>query len=240
MPFLRKWGGLGEEVFKLKAMRAKTMIANTAFCARTAELRRAAAPLLVPWLLTSLLLLATVGCGRTYDYPYAKEPNPIKEEYVIGVADVLSISVWRNQELNTTIAVRPDGTITMPLVGDVKADGLTPSELKTKVTKRLAEYIKDGATVTVSVTGVNSYYVTVSGQVSRPGVIGANHYLSVGEAVALAGGPTRFASPQDAVLLRRRKDGTTKRIPINYTAVANGSSPEMDLVLYRGDKVHVP
>ncbi len=191
-------------------------------------------------LLLVMALAALSGCGRVYDYPYAKEPNPEKQEYVIGVADVLSISVWRNQELNTTIAVRPDGTITMPLIGDVKAGGSTPSQLKSRVAERLTEYIKDGAAVTVSVNSVNSYYVTVSGQVSRPGVLKAKHYLTIGEAVALAGGPTRFASPADTVLLRRGKDGQIRRIPIHYGRLASGAAPEMDLVLFRGDKVFVP
>jgi polysaccharide export outer membrane protein len=105
-----------------------------------------------------ILFVLLGACGGTvrYDYDYAKEPDPRRNEYVIGVADHLAIKVWKNPDLSTDAAVRPDGTITMPLIGDLTADGKTPSRLKEEITKALAKYVRDeGAVVTVAVTGVN-------------------------------------------------------------------------------------
>lgn len=183
---------------------------------------------------------ALFGCGpRLYDYPYAKEPDPRAAEYVIGVSDELRISVWRNDELSTGVVVRPDGTVTLPLVGDMTAAGLTPTELKESIKKNLTAYVKD-ATVTVSVTGVNSYRVTVSGQVARPGVIESKRYLTVSDAIASAGGPTRFADSESVVVVRRGLDGKTRRIPINYKELAAGRALEQNIVLLRDDQVYVP
>ncbi len=180
------------------------------------------------------------GCGpKVYNYPYAKEPDPRTSEYVIGVSDELSISVWKNNELSTGVVVRPDGTVTLPLVGDVTAKGLTPTQLKDAIKKKLEAFVKD-ATVTVSVIQVNSYSVTVSGKVARPGVIESKRFLTVGDAIASAGGPTRFADSESVVVVRRGPDGKTRRIPINYEELAAGRRLEQNIVLVRDDQVYVP
>ena len=192
--------------------------------------------------LSLLLLLALTACsGGVPDYPYAKEPDPRGTEYVIGTSDALEISVWKNGELDTKTTVRPDGTITMPLIGDVTAAGLTPTQLKKEITKRLSAYIREeDAIVTVAVSGVNSYYVTVSGNVSGPGRYSAQTYLTVSDAIALAGGPNRFASPEDTIVVRRNPDGSVRRIPVNYELIKEGEGLQMDVVLLRGDQVFVP
>ncbi len=189
-----------------------------------------------------VLCLSLAGCASAPNrYPYAKEPNPQQVEYVIGVADGLRITVWKNSELNTEIEVRPDGTITMPLVGDIRAAGLTPTQLKAEISKRLQNYIREeGAYVTVAVTAVNSYRFTVSGNVTQPGMYTSRQYLTVSEAVALAGGPNRFASPSDAVLIRKEPQGSIKRIPIDYDAIMSGKAPEQNLVMMRGDTLYMP
>ncbi len=190
----------------------------------------------------SILGVFVLACapGST-GYPYAQEPDPRRGEYVVGVTDVLSVQVWRNPDLNTLASVMPDGTITMALVGRVQAAGKTPSEIQRAITQALAAYIKDqGATVTVAVTRVNSYRVTVSGNVTHPGVLEATRYLRVSEAISLAGGPNRFASPNDTVLIRVGPDGTVRRIPIQYGELEAGRRPEQDLVLMRGDRINVP
>lgn len=188
------------------------------------------------------LALSPASCGGGIpDYPYAEEPDPRGSEYVIGTSDALEISVWKNGELDTKTTVRPDGTITMPLIGDVTAAGLTPTELKREITKRLSAYIRqEDAIVTVAVSGVNSYYVTVSGNVTGPGRYASQTYLTVSDAIALAGGPNRFASPEDTIVVRRNRDGSVKRIPINYELLKEGQGLQMDLVLLRGDQVFVP
>jgi len=189
-----------------------------------------------------VVCLSLAGCGSAPPrYPYAKEPNPQLSEYVIGVADALRITVWKNDELNSEIEVRPDGTITMPLIGDIRAAGTTPTQLKTEIGKRLQSFIKEeGAYVTVAVTSVNSYRFTVSGNVTSPGMFTSRQYLTVAEAVALAGGPNRFAAPGETVIIRRDDAGRTRRIPVDYDAIMAGKAPEQNLVLVRGDTLYMP
>lgn len=191
--------------------------------------------------LTLVLTLAACGPGTSH-YPYAEEPNPAQREYVIGVSDSLRVSVWKNPELTTETRVRPDGTITMPLIGDVVAAGRTPTELKQAVSDKLRAYIReDAAVVTVAVLEVNSYRVTVAGQVQQPGMYASRDFLTVADAIALAGGPNRFASPDEAVLIRRDpRSGQVRRIPIDYSEIAKGKALEQNLVLMAGDTIFVP
>jgi polysaccharide biosynthesis/export protein len=187
-----------------------------------------------------LVLAACATTPRTA-YDYSKEPDPRHREYVIGVADVLSVTVWKSPELSRDVTVRPDGTITLPLIGDLPADGRTPTQIRDAVTTQLAKYVRqEGAVVTVAVTGVNSYSFTVSGSVEHPGVYTSKKYVTVLEAVQLAGGPTRFASASQTRLMRRDQEGAFRAIPIDYPAVLEGKQPEANLALMRGDQLHVP
>lgn len=189
----------------------------------------------------ALLLLAAACGGTVVNYDYSREPDPRRSEYIIGVADALNISVWKNPDLSTHAVVRPDGTITMPLVGDLKAAGRTPSQLKEDVTRQLANFIRDeGAVVTVAVTGVNSYSFVVSGNVERAGVFTAVKYVTVIEAVQLAGGPNRYASPEKLKLFRHDKDGKMHVIPIDYQALQTGKRPDANLALLSGDQLFMP
>ncbi len=193
----------------------------------------------------SFLFLLSLSCATTTheisDYDYSKEPDPRRSEYVIGVADVLSILVWKYPDLSRDVTVRPDGTITLPLIGDLTANGRTPSQLKSEVVAQLAKYVRDeSAVVTVAVTTVNSYSFTVSGAVERPGVFSSNKYVTVLEAIQLAGGPNRFANPRAMQVMRRDGAGAVRIIPIDYPALLDGSRPEMNVVLLAGDQVYVP
>jgi len=192
-------------------------------------------------ILTTLVALL-MACGTPpSNYPYEKEPDPRRSEYVIGVSDSLRIRVWKNPELNTDIEVRPDGTITMPLLGDVNAAGLTPTELKKEIGRALTQYVKEaGAVVTVAVTEVKSYTVTVTGHVLQPGVYSSRQFMTVADAVALAGGPDRFAKVEEAVLIRQNPKGGVRRIPINYEAIQKGEQLRQNLVLLRGDTIFFP
>jgi polysaccharide export outer membrane protein len=185
--------------------------------------------------------LAVAGCSAAPPrHDYAKEYDPSKHEYVVGISDQLRVTVWKNPDLSTDATVRPDGTITLPLLGDLKAAQRTPTEIRGEIQKRLSAYVKDeGAVVTVAVTGVNSYRFTVAGNVEHAGVFTSQSYVSVAEAVAMAGGPTRFASPSQTVIVRQQ-DGKTRRIPVPYDDVRSGDHPEKDLVLVAGDTVFVP
>ena len=176
-------------------------------------------------------------------YDYAKEPDPSKAEYVLGIGDHLAINVWENPNLTTDAVIRPDGTITMPLIGDLKAAGETPSSLKNMIKARLSDFIKlnAGSEITVAVKSANSYRITVSGEVNHPGVITADHYVSVAEAIAQAGGFTRFAKRNDMMLQRRDpQTGRTRQIPLVYDLLVDGSHPEMNLVMIAGDSLYVP
>lgn len=190
-----------------------------------------------------VLLASAAACSGppNIKYDYAQEPDPSKLEYVIGIADALTINVWKNGELSTSAIVRPDGMITMPLIGDLKAVGRTPSEIRDEVARQLARYIREESpVVTVAVTGVNSYSFVVSGNVEKAGVFSSPKYVTVLEAVQLAGGPNRYASPERTQLFRWGKDGKVRVIPINYEDLQTGKRLEANLTLMSGDLIHVP
>lgn len=196
------------------------------------------------WALLALLSggLSAVGCATPRPpYDYASEPDPRKKEYVIGASDILRITVWHNADLSGESIVRPDGTISLPLIGDVRAAGRTPGEVRSEVAQRLAAFVKDeSAVVTVAVAAINSYRFIVSGNVERSGAFTATHYVTVSEAIALAGGPNKFANPEDAMIIRVDPSKGVRRIPVDVPAVLNGSRPEQDLPLLSGDTVYVP
>jgi polysaccharide export outer membrane protein len=197
------------------------------------------------WVATRIVLglwlgLAACGSGAVIQYDYAKEVDPRRTEFIIGIADQLAIRVWKNNELSTEAVVRPDGTITMPLVGDISADGKTPTQLRQEITKLLGNYVRDDAVVTVAVTAINSYSFTVSGNVEHPGIFHSTKYVTVFDAVQLAGGPNRFSSPRETKLYRRDRKGNMRIIPIDYNAVAEGKEPLANLALLAGDRIDVP
>ncbi len=183
--------------------------------------------------------LLVAGCG-TVAYDYSREPDPRKGEFVIGASDVLHITVWKNAELTGDSRVRPDGTITLPLIGDVVAAGRTPSALKQEIKTRLAAYVRDeNAIVSVAVSDVNSYRFTVSGNVEHAGVLLSKYYVTASEAIAMAGGLNKFASPHKLVIIRNDAQGF-RRIPLDYERVASGQHPNEDVVMLTGDTLYVP
>jgi len=184
--------------------------------------------------------MATCATTRP-PYNYTAEPDPRKQEYVLGPSDVLKITVWKNPEMSGDAIVRPDGTISLPLVGDLRAAGRTPGQVRAEIGQRLATFIKDeSAVVTVSVTAINSYRFVVSGNVEKGGAFAVNHYVTVSEAMAMAGGPNRFANPDEAVIIRLDPTKGTRRIPIDYPSILNGAHPEQDLPILSGDTLYVP
>lgn len=187
-----------------------------------------------------LMAIAFAGCTPNIQYDYAAEPDPRKTDYVLGPSDTLRINVWKNAELSTEASVRPDGTITMSLIGDVRAAGRTTKQLKEEITHRLCSYIKCEETpVTVAVTGVNSYRITVSGSVEHANIFTPKYYVTVSDALAMAGGLNKFANG-DKISIVRQVDGKQRRIPIAYSLIQNGARPDMDIVLLSGDTLLVP
>jgi len=195
--------------------------------------------------LASLSILACAslaGCRRPIPYDYAAEPDPRKNPYVLGVADRIRISVWQNQDLSTDAVVRPDGTVTMPLVGDIKAAGLAPDQLRETIRQRLQAYLKGSIpNITVAVTDVVSYRFTVSGAVFQGGSFTPGRYVTVMEAIAMAGGLTRFAKPDQIIVNRvEASTGQLRRIPIDYEKISSGAALAQNIVILPGDSVYVP
>jgi polysaccharide export outer membrane protein len=191
-------------------------------------------------ILTCLLLVCSgcIGSSRTSRHPYNREFDPRGRPFVVGVADTLAVSVWRDQELSREATVRPDGTITLPLIGEVQAAGKTPDQLTKEIRERVGRFVKD-AIVTVAVTEVNSYRFTVAGNVGHPGVFTSRYYVTVSQALALAGGPNRYAE-DEILIVRRDSNGKLRRIPVDYEDILEGDAPEQDIVILAGDNIYVP
>jgi polysaccharide biosynthesis/export protein len=192
---------------------------------------------LLGWLVASLLLLACGARGPAAAYADGRD-DPRAQPYVIGPSDLLRITVWKNPELSTEAVVRPDGTITLPVIGELRAAGRNAAELQKEATQRAAQLVND-AVVTVSVIEVNSYRFTVAGNVENPGLFSSRYYVTVSDAIALAGGPNRYASTSDVVIVRNGPRGR-QRLRVDYDAILAGKNPEQDVVLRAGDAVRVP
>lgn len=190
------------------------------------------------------MALATLtGCPLPDpDYPYQNEPDPRSREITLGAGDLLEINVWENKDLNAEVRIRPDGYITMPLAGDIKAVGETPTTLKNAIKTKLQDFIKlQGTEITVKVVEWKAYKFTVQGEVVRQGVFQSDAYLRVGEALAMAGGVTRFAKRNDIRVLRTDpKTRKVRSIPIVYDRLISGSRLDMDIWVLPGDVITVP
>ena len=157
---------------------------------------------------------------------------------MIGPSDVVRVTVWKDPALSTEAVVRPDGTITLPAVGELRAAGRSAADLQKEAQQRVAALVNDPV-VTVSIVEVNSYRFTVAGNVEHPGLFTSRYYLTISEAIALAGGPNRYASTSDVVVVRSGARGL-ERIRIDYDGIVSGRHPEQDIVLLAGDAVRVP
>jgi len=163
---------------------------------------------------------------------------PVEAGFTIGPEDVLGVIVWREADVSGDVTVRPDGMITLPLIRDVKASGLTPQELADRVQAALREFITD-ASVTVVVRQMNSRKVFITGEVARPGAYALTSSMSVMQLIAVAGGLNEFAEGK-SISVMRIEGGKTKTFPFDYKNVANGKKPAQNIVLKPGDTVVVP
>ena len=158
--------------------------------------------------------------------------------YVIGVTDVLGITVWKNPELSTAAPVRPDGKISVPLLDDVQAEGLTPQELKEVLTEALSEFIA-APDVTVSVREMNSQSIYLLGEgVQGNGALSLRREMRVLEAIATMGGFTVWAKKNNIRILRKTQTGITE-YSFNYGAYMAGKAPNSNIVLQAGDTIVV-
>jgi polysaccharide export outer membrane protein len=170
----------------------------------------------------------------------AAAPAPFVEAvdaFRIGPEDVLDVQVWKNEELSRVVPVRPDGMISLPLVNDIRASGLTAVELRQAITQRLAEYVPSPE-VSVMVREVHSVKVAVIGAVRMPGHYEVKSSATVLELIARAQGLTEFADRGRIVVLRQNGPATN-RIPFNYRKVAEGSEQD-NFYVRPGDIIVVP
>jgi len=159
-----------------------------------------------------------------------------EEPYRIGKEDVLDVSVWRDPDLSRTLPVRPDGFITLPMVGEVQAEGRTTVELEQDIAQRLQKYIQTPR-VTVMVREVNSARVYVTGEVQKPGAFPLRGQVTVLQALAMAGGLTEFAD-RNGMMVIRANNGP--HIPVRYSDLIDRRAQGSDFPLQPGDTVVVP
>jgi polysaccharide export outer membrane protein len=182
---------------------------------------------------------ALLACAGRSLSPPPTDPKPMdRPPYRIGVTDVLQIVVWKNEDLSVQVPVRPDGKISVPLLDDVQAEGLTPVELKEVLTRELAEYVT-APDVGVIVLQMNSQFVSVVGEVGRNAQIPLTKDLRVLEAIAAVGGFSTFADKSDIRIVRRRADGSEAEFAFDYEAYIKGNAPGTNIVLQDGDTIIV-
>jgi polysaccharide export outer membrane protein len=182
--------------------------------------------------LVGITLITSIGFATAEDKMHG--PNA----YVIGPEDMLEISVWKNQDLSRTVPVRPDGKISLPLLNDVQAAGLTPSALAEELTKRLTEYIPVPQ-VSVIVTSVQSFKISILGEVTAPGRYDIHGRMTVLDALAVAGRFSDFASPKNIYILRH-EGNTEKRIPFNYNRVIAEGGEQENIFVQPNDVIVIP
>jgi polysaccharide biosynthesis/export protein len=196
------------------------------------------AGLMVLGALSSALLAQTDGAAKPAEKSAAVAPSSVAgPDYVIGADDNLHISVWKEPDLTATLPVRPDGKISLPLLNDVPAAGLTPMQLADSITEKLKKYIADPR-VTVVVTAMNSRRIFVTGEVTHTGAMPLLPNMTMLQALS-ASGFTQFANVKNIYLLRM-ENGKQTKLPFNYKEVVKGNHPEQNILLKPGDTIVVP
>jgi polysaccharide export outer membrane protein len=173
--------------------------------------------------------------SATADMPTPSVPPPA--DYVIGADDTLHIAVWKEPDLTVTLPVRPDGRISLPLLDDVAAAGMTPMQLAASIHDKLKKYIADPR-VTVVVTAMNSRRIFVTGEVTHPGAMALLPNMTMLQAISAAGF-TQFANPKRIYMLRT-ENGQQHKFPFDYKDVVKGRHPEENIILKPGDTVVIP
>ena len=165
------------------------------------------------------------------------------EGFVLGPEDVIEVVVWKTPELSRKVVIRPDGKISMALIGDVVASGLTTDQLAQKILEKYKAF-KENPSVSVNVIEVNSYYVFIVGEVEKPGKLPLKSYTTVLQAMSLAGGFSQFASRDNILVIRNVEDEEGKlkeiRIPLRYSDLISEDGGMYNLTLKSGDTVIVP
>jgi polysaccharide export outer membrane protein len=172
--------------------------------------------------------------------PPSESQGEYEEGYVIGPEDVLEIMVWKNQDLSRVVTVRPDGNISLPLVGDLQAAGLTPKELRDEVVAMVSKYQMVPG-VSVIVKEVNSYNFYIMGEVKSPGKYQLKSNATILQAISLAGGFTPYASKNDIKVLRKEQGSSRETmLKIRYKDIVSNEDPSKNVILKPGDTIIIP
>jgi len=197
------------------------------------------------WLLCAALFCASFSAAQQTpaekpDSPSrtAASPSVVDSDYKIGPQDMLRIDVWKEPDISRTIPVRPDGKITLPLLNDVQAAGLTAMQLAASLRENFSKFLTNPQ-VTVTVTEINSRRVYITGEVNRPGAIPLLPNMTVLQALTSAGGFTQFARLKGIYVLRT-EDGKQVKHSFNYKEVVKGNLTDQNIVLQPGDTIVVP
>jgi polysaccharide export outer membrane protein len=158
--------------------------------------------------------------------------------YVIGARDTLSVIFWRDKDMSADVSVRPDGMISLPLINEIKAEGLTPDQLRDQVTQRAARYVAD-PTVSIVVREIHSRQVYITGEINRPGAYSLMSPTTVMQLISMAGGLREFAKTKEIIILRN-EGGKQSAIEFNYKDVRNGKKLTQNILLQPGDTIIVP
>jgi len=189
----------------------------------------------------AVMLLA--ACAEIPHEALEEVNRPLVKEFFLGPEDIVEVTVWRNQDLSRTVVVRPDGMISLPLIGDVQASGQTAAQVSERISKRLSEF-KENPSVSVSVKEINSYFIFVVGEVMRPGKYPLKSYATVLQAVSLAGGFTQYGSKNKMAVMRSTHnasgDERQVRIPVRYDDLVSGKGKVGNFRLLSGDTIVVP
>lgn len=171
--------------------------------------------------------------------PASRVPAVHPATYVVGIGDVLQINVWKENELSKTVPVRPDGMITLPLIGEIKAAGLTPDQLTEQLTASLQKVVTDPQ-VTVMVTSVSSMSFNIMGNVNRPGYYPLTRPMTILDAIAISGGFRDFAKEKKIYVLRTGANGQQEKLKFNYKDVIKGKNMAQNIMLQPHDTLVVP
>jgi polysaccharide export outer membrane protein len=193
----------------------------------------------VSCLVVTVLAGVTGAQDRPTSYAPVVPPNTVVPKgFLIGPEDVLAVHFWRDQEMSGDVMVRPDGMITLPLVGDIRAAGLTPESLKEAIEKAASRLITEPS-VTVAVKEINSRKVFITGEVTKPGPYPLSGPRTVMQLIAVAGGLLEYADKDNIVVLRTI-NGQQKSYKFRYSDVSKGRGLEQNIELQPGDTVVVP
>ena len=188
--------------------------------------------------LTVLILASIQAIGASGAVAQSEGEGEVAGDYRIGAGDVLSIVVWENEQLSRSLPVRPDGMISLPLLNDVQAADRTPMELQQVIAGRLGEFVS-APQVTVIVNSVDSFKVSVLGNISSPGRYTLNAPTTVLDVLAMAGGFREFTNPDNTYILRP-VEGAYQRIPFKYSTAITAAGKTVNILVMPGDFIIAP